>query len=132
MEVGALVDHEALLADGWRVRALVRVAEHAKATRLKDVGAELVRGDWDDASSLRAAVSGVYGVFSVQPFAVEAELEAEVFDRAYTQITSNGHAHWADTQRTRAGAIDHEHGGRGVYLLDPSGHYLELITRPYL
>ena len=28
--------------------------------------------------------------------------------------------------------INHEHGGRGLYLLDPSGHYLELITRPYL
>jgi catechol 2,3-dioxygenase-like lactoylglutathione lyase family enzyme len=54
------------------------------------------------------------------------------FDRAYTQITASGREHWADPQRTRAGEINHEHEGRGVYLLDPSGHYLELITRPYL
>lgn len=54
------------------------------------------------------------------------------FDWAYTQITASGREHWADPQRTRAGEINHEHGGRGVYLLDPSGHYLELITQPYL
>ena len=54
------------------------------------------------------------------------------FDRAYAQITVSGRGHWADPQRTRAGEINHEGGGRGVYLLDPSGHYLELITRPYL
>ncbi|GGL84338.1 hypothetical protein [Glutamicibacter protophormiae] len=35
-------------------------------------------------------------------------------------------------QRQLSGQLNHEHGGRGVYLLDPSGHYLELITRPYL
>lgn len=54
------------------------------------------------------------------------------FDRAYAMITHRGIVHWADPQRSRAGEINHEHGGRGVYLLDPSGHYLELITRPYL
>jgi catechol 2,3-dioxygenase-like lactoylglutathione lyase family enzyme len=54
------------------------------------------------------------------------------FDRAYAQITDQGRDHWADPQRTRPGEINHEHQGRGVYLLDPSGHYLELITRPYL
>ncbi|GAA4283197.1 VOC family protein [Brevibacterium daeguense] len=54
------------------------------------------------------------------------------FDRAYAMITDSGRVHWADPQRSRPGEINHEHGGRGVYLLDPSGHYLELITRPYL
>lgn len=54
------------------------------------------------------------------------------FDRAYAMIVAQQREHWADPQRVRAGAINHEHGGRGVYLLDPSGHYLELITRPYL
>lgn len=29
------------------------------------------------------------------------------------------------------GEINHEHDGSAVYLLDPSGHYLELITRTY-
>lgn len=59
-------------------------------------------------------------------------LDDHHFDRAYAQIVANGCEHWADPQRLRAGEINHEHGGRGVYLLDPSGHYLELITRPYL
>jgi catechol 2,3-dioxygenase-like lactoylglutathione lyase family enzyme len=54
------------------------------------------------------------------------------FDRAYAKITDRGVDHWADPQRSRPGETNREHGGRGVYLLDPSGHYLELITRPYL
>lgn len=59
-------------------------------------------------------------------------LEDDHFDRAYESICRAGREHWADPQRTRPGQINSEHGGRGVYLLDPSGHYLELITRPYL
>ncbi|MFJ2617762.1 VOC family protein [Glutamicibacter sp. NPDC087344] len=54
------------------------------------------------------------------------------FDRAYRSICAEGIEHWADPQRQRPGQINTEHSGRGVYLLDPSGHYLELITRPYL
>ncbi len=54
------------------------------------------------------------------------------FDRAYAKITDQDREHWADPQRTRPGEINDEHEGRGVYLLDPSGHYLELITRPYV
>ncbi|EWS82171.1 glyoxalase [Brachybacterium phenoliresistens] len=59
-------------------------------------------------------------------------LDDEHFDRAHTKILDRGQDHWADPQRTRPGQINAEHGGRGVYLLDPSGHYLELITRGYL
>ncbi|CAG7609890.1 VOC family protein [Leucobacter soli] len=54
------------------------------------------------------------------------------FGRAYAKLVQAGRDHWADPQRSRPGAMNHEHGGRGVYLLDPSGHYLELITRSYL
>jgi catechol 2,3-dioxygenase-like lactoylglutathione lyase family enzyme len=54
------------------------------------------------------------------------------FDRAIAAIRDRGQEHWADPQRSRPGEINREHDGRGVYLLDPSGHYLELITRPYL
>ena len=48
------------------------------------------------------------------------------------QLAQQGRDHWADPQRTRAGETNSEHGGRGVDLLDPSGHYLEQITRLYL
>lgn len=59
-------------------------------------------------------------------------LDDSHFDRAYDSIVREDREHWADPQRTRAGETNNEHGGRGVYLLDPSGHYVELITRPYL
>lgn len=59
-------------------------------------------------------------------------LDDDHFERAYRQIRAGQTEHWADPQRTRPGETNTEHGGRGVYLLDPSGNYLELITRPYL
>lgn len=55
-----------------------------------------------------------------------------LFDRAYARLREHGIEHWADPQCTRPGETNTEHGGRGVYLLDPAGHYLELITRAYL
>lgn len=35
-------------------------------------------------------------------------------------------------QFAEPGETNTEHGGRGVYFRDPSGHGLEMITRPYL
>ena len=57
----------ALLKAGWSVRALVRDPASGKSAALRDAGAEIVQGDFRDATSLRAAMDGVYGVFSVQP-----------------------------------------------------------------
>ncbi|WP_253791668.1 VOC family protein [Nocardia amikacinitolerans] len=56
--------------------------------------------------------------------------EAE-FDAAYAKILRYGLEHWADPRQQTPGEINHNDGGRGVYFLDPSGHYLELITVPY-
>ncbi|MCD1287732.1 MULTISPECIES: VOC family protein [unclassified Brevibacterium] len=56
----------------------------------------------------------------------------EHFDRAVTILGERGLDYWADPQRTRLHETNKEHGGRGVYFLDPSGMYLELITQPYL
>lgn len=53
------------------------------------------------------------------------------FDAIYDKITSRGLAHWADPRQQRPGEINHNHGGRGVYFLDPSGHAMEILTRPY-
>ena len=52
---------------GWRVRALVRDPSSPKARALSAAGVETVRGDLADTASVRAAVAGAYGVFSVQP-----------------------------------------------------------------
>ena len=56
--------------------------------------------------------------------------EAE-FDQIFGRIQERGLSFWADPGRTRPGEINHGDGGRGVYFADPSGHYLEILTRPY-
>ena len=53
------------------------------------------------------------------------------FDAAFARIRGRGLEYWADPARTQAGQINHHYGGRGVYFHDPSGHLMELITRPY-
>nr|WP_206061386.1 NmrA/HSCARG family protein [Nonomuraea basaltis] len=64
-----------LLARGWSVRALVRDPDSARAPS----GVSLVKGDLDDPASVRAAMAGVHGVFSVQAFAwTDDELAREV------------------------------------------------------
>jgi catechol 2,3-dioxygenase-like lactoylglutathione lyase family enzyme len=53
------------------------------------------------------------------------------FDDIYGRIRERGQQHWADPRGSRPGEINHNDGGRGVYFQDPSGHYLEILTRPY-
>lgn len=56
--------------------------------------------------------------------------EAE-FDAAFARIQALGIEFYADPQRTLPGEINRNDGGKGVYFPDPSGHWMELITRPY-
>ena len=62
---------------------------------------------------------------------------AEVLFRCAARFRPNGRirerglVYWADPGRRRAGEINHNDGGRGVYWEDPDGHFLEIITRPY-
>ena len=53
------------------------------------------------------------------------------FDTIYDKIKSRGLQHWADPGAKRPGEINHNDGGRGVYFPDPSGHGMEILTRPY-
>jgi extradiol dioxygenase family protein len=53
------------------------------------------------------------------------------FDAVYGRIRALGLDHWADPARSMPGEINHHDGGRGVYFPDPSGHFLEVLTRPY-
>lgn len=69
---------------------------------------------------------------AIQPQHYAFLADDELFDRAVQRIRAEGRDHWADPQRSRPGETNTEHGGRGVYLLDPAGHYLELTTAPYL
>jgi len=53
------------------------------------------------------------------------------FDAVLARINERDLDHWADPTRRRAGEINHNDGGRGVYFPDPDGHLLEVLTRPY-
>ena len=57
-------------------------------------------------------------------------VSGDVFDRALERIKAGNVPFWAGPGHTR-GEINHNHGGRGVYFDDPSGHHFELITAPY-
>ena len=56
--------------------------------------------------------------------------EAE-FDAVFALIKERDLPYWADPGKKRPGDINTNDGGRGVYWEDPSGHFLEIITRPY-
>jgi catechol 2,3-dioxygenase-like lactoylglutathione lyase family enzyme len=53
------------------------------------------------------------------------------FDQIFGRIRDRGLPYWADPGKQRPGTHNTRDGGRGVYWDDPSGHFLEIITRPY-
>ena len=57
-----------LLDRGYRVRAFTRNPDSTRAQALAELGAELVQGNFNDAESIAAAMSGAYGVFAVTLF----------------------------------------------------------------
>lgn len=63
---GAVARH--LLGAGFRVRILARNPAKPAAVALQERGAEVFKGDLEDASTLRLAVAGADGVFSVQNY----------------------------------------------------------------
>ena len=80
---------------------------------------------------------GVLLQFAEPPVEIQMQhyaflVDDDLFDRAYARLRERNIDHWADPQLKQPGEINHEHGGRGVYFLDPSGHGIEMITRPYL
>ena len=55
----------------------------------------------------------------------------EEFDQIFGRIQERKVKYWADPGQKQVGKINHHFGGRGVYFQDPSGHLLEIITKPY-
>lgn len=53
------------------------------------------------------------------------------FDQIFGRIVERGVTYWADPARKRPNEINRHDGGRGLYFEEPSGHFLEVITRPY-
>lgn len=55
----------------------------------------------------------------------------EEFAEMFARIQEAGVRYFADPAGKRPGEINRNDGGFGVYFEDPSGHYMEIITRPY-
>ena len=53
------------------------------------------------------------------------------FDAAFARIQQAGISYYADPHLKQPGEINHHYGGRGLYFMDPVGHVMEIITRPY-
>jgi catechol 2,3-dioxygenase-like lactoylglutathione lyase family enzyme len=55
----------------------------------------------------------------------------EQFDAMIARLEAVGVTYYADPNHTEPGAINRLFGGRGAYFDDPSGHNMEIMTRPY-
>ena len=55
----------------------------------------------------------------------------EEFDEVFARVTGRGITYWPNPWPGNEGQINHNDGGRGFYFMDPSGHFLEVLTRPY-
>jgi catechol 2,3-dioxygenase-like lactoylglutathione lyase family enzyme len=53
------------------------------------------------------------------------------FDAIFERIKARKQPYWADPFRKQRDQINGWDDGRGLYFDDPSGHLLEIITRPY-
>ena len=58
----------ALIENGFRVRGMTRNTSSDRAAEMASLGVELIQGDFDDSTSLDAAMTGVSGVFLVTNF----------------------------------------------------------------
>ncbi|MEO6090905.1 MAG: NmrA/HSCARG family protein [Umezawaea sp.] len=98
----------AILADpdsGFRVRALTRNPDSPAAQELAALGAEVVRADFYDESSVRKAFEGAYGAFLVTNFwahgsAVKEIEEINVLVRA-AKAAGLKHVVWSTLEDTR-------------------------------
>jgi len=53
------------------------------------------------------------------------------FDAVLRRLQNQGVTYYADPFHSKAGEINTDDGGRGLYFEDPNGHNLEVITRTY-
>jgi uncharacterized protein YbjT (DUF2867 family) len=74
---GGAVARHLLKQPGFAVRALTRDSAKPAARALAQEGAEICRGNLDDQASVKKALEGAWGVFSVQNF-MEAGYDREI------------------------------------------------------
>lgn len=90
---------------------------HFAVVQVGDTSLDFVQADPDG-----AGITPQHYAFLV------SELE---FDAIFARIRERELVYWADPHRDRPGELNGWDDGRGVYFDDPSGHLLEVITRPY-
>ncbi|MGW0734778.1 VOC family protein [Streptomyces sp. NPDC002851] len=59
------------------------------------------------------------------------QVTEQEFDAVLDRLMKADVTVYADPRAQQPGRINRNDGGRGVYFLDPSGHAMEVITRPY-
>ncbi len=55
-------------------------------------------------------------------------VDEDDFETVYGRLLDRRVPYWADPERQRQSEIHHLHRGRGLYVLDPSGHLVEITT----
>ncbi|MET7396721.1 NmrA family NAD(P)-binding protein [Dactylosporangium sp. NPDC005572] len=100
----------ALLRAGRPVRALVRSVSSPAAQALAAEGAELVPGDLTDRASLDRAMSGVDGVFSVQPAGVAPHFNPDEVRMGVTVADAAAAAGVGHLVYTSVGGADRDTG----------------------
>ena len=103
---GSVARH--LLQNGqFAVRCLTRNPDSDKATALKQAGAEVVQGDLEDVSSLRAALEGCYGVFGVTNFWEHFDKEQQQGKNLVDAVHTAGVEHFVFSTLPHAREISH-------------------------
>src|SRR5712671_1242317 len=94
---GGAVAH-ALQGTGFHLRGLTRKPESERAAALAGQGVDVVKGDLDDEATLRAALAGTWGVFSVlNPIEGGVEREEAQGKRLATLAHESGVEHYVYT-----------------------------------
>jgi uncharacterized protein YbjT (DUF2867 family) len=88
----------ALRGDGFKLRGLTRTPDSERAAALARHGVDIVKGDLDDEATLRRALAGAWGVFSVQnPLQAGVEQEEAQGKRLATLAREVGVEHYVYT-----------------------------------
>jgi uncharacterized protein YbjT (DUF2867 family) len=114
----------ALKGKGFHLRGLTRKPDGERAASLTRDGVELVKGDLDDDDTLRAALAGAWGVFSVQN-ALEAGVAREEAQgtRLATLASETGVEHFVYT------SVGSAHKGTGIPHFESKWRIEEAVRR---
>ncbi len=83
----------------------------------------------DNGVSLDFAAAGRDAEITPQHYAFL--VTEDEFDEIFGRLQERGIPYWADPAAEHPNEINTRDGGRGCYFPDPSGHWLEILTRPY-